>query len=233
LVRKAANKREYINSLGRSHRTALHIAAVNGNYVAAEFLVKEGANILLPDGDGNTAAMTAAMYYSNSGERGRIMCYLLGLDLTRIDDQSRKDRRTCLHSAAITNSGANVEWLLGKGANAKLKDKDGKTAWELACRSNLIDVMSVFAVTEMEDRQIHPRYPRDGEVDAKETVGSVGYRRDNVPIRGMDPGQSSWLFIHGNSVSPFSTVPKVKNADIEAQLLWTIVCNNRPKFWQT
>uniref|UniRef100_A0A0B7JPH5 Uncharacterized protein n=1 Tax=Bionectria ochroleuca TaxID=29856 RepID=A0A0B7JPH5_BIOOC len=147
-------QRGLINVQDFDGSTPLHLAAEHRNLRAIEFLLKEGANILIRDKHGRTPVHVAA----NSGAKAILELMLLsptrefgrdkqGLSLLHyiatwewppvlakfitekrpIIDVRDKDRRTPLHYAAIYGNTMIGKVLLGAGANIELRDCIGFT----------------------------------------------------------------------------------------------------------
>jgi ankyrin repeat protein len=108
------------NNIGR---TALHNAAMNGNKVIVEALIKYGANVDMTDDDGKTPIMVAA-YYNNID-----VLKLLGTKAKNIKALD-SDGEDALFSAA---SGYNFDDKILKlllntyGFNSNLRNKEGNT----------------------------------------------------------------------------------------------------------
>ncbi|RWA08170.1 hypothetical protein EKO27_g6936 [Xylaria grammica] len=141
LVKHATDKNEYITTRGFSGRTALHLAASPSGTSSAATAVEVIRELVKHATDQNEYITTrdclgwTALHYAASGEYIQPMETLLALSDNRKNYVNLKDGngRTPLHRAAISDSGNIAALLLKSGADAEIRDKYGKTAWDIAC----------------------------------------------------------------------------------------------------
>lgn len=109
-----------INEHGFNELTAIHRAVMSSNIENIKFLVKKGADINDVDYQNKTVLHLAN--YDNI----ELVMYLAD----NVKDINARDelKRTCLHYAAYNSNNINViNYLIEKGANITLTDKDGRT----------------------------------------------------------------------------------------------------------
>ena len=120
-------KFEYVFSDGTaSGMTLLLLAVTYGHEVLAEVLLQRGADVSLPSSDGDTALSLAAAYGSEK---------LVELALqhgAEIDRRGGSTSSTALMVVARQGHPSVARQLLGAGANAKIRNVDGKTALQFA-----------------------------------------------------------------------------------------------------
>ena len=138
LVTKGAN----VNATNDRFGTALMKAAANGNLGCLEHLVTKGAELEAENIDGSTALMWAAF-------QGELDCLELliakGAKLESTADGHKKAGKwTALHIAALHGHAPCVEALLKAGADARLKDKRGITALDLAKETKRTEVIALL-----------------------------------------------------------------------------------------
>ncbi|XP_037040566.1 poly [ADP-ribose] polymerase tankyrase-2-like [Bradysia coprophila] len=122
-------------------QTALHDAAQYGFEKVAEMIVNisNGAIVNHKTYNGDTPLCFVAYYGTNSESQNKIADLLIkhGAVVNMLcRGNGRDDQRTPLHLAAYKNRGKIVELLLENGADSAVKDKDGKTALDLAKERN-------------------------------------------------------------------------------------------------
>jgi ankyrin repeat protein len=97
-----------------------------------QLLLDHGADVNARYGDGLTALMWAAGHSDDAGTKDVVQVVNLLVDRgAKLDEQDDKGR-TALMLAAMLGHTAAAEALLARGADRTLKDKDGKTASDLA-----------------------------------------------------------------------------------------------------
>jgi ankyrin repeat protein len=115
---------------GRSHSMGLlHAAAASGQLAVAKELLKRGATVDLPDGEGDTPLFLLLLLppvdAANSGHHDVL---LLLLEYSANPDLQDVDGTTALMLAAHEGHEAFANALLRANANTELRDKDGRTA---------------------------------------------------------------------------------------------------------
>ncbi|KAF4632926.1 hypothetical protein G7Y89_g5196 [Cudoniella acicularis] len=138
LVGSSKDPLTYVNSFDEEERTALHYALRHGMYggyqeKTVRYLIDLGADAALKDSQGRSPAHYAC-------DRPEVPLNVLKLLIRKagssIDDQDL-DGNTYLHLASRANKGESVgesvEWLLANGANAALKDSQGRSPAHYAC----------------------------------------------------------------------------------------------------
>lgn len=111
-----------------SRLTAVHWAVDSGNMELMEYMLADGANIECFDNQGWTPLHRTALV----GARTEGVCEVLlryGAKIDRVD----KDMKTPLMNATISNKGQIAQILISRGADVYLQNKDGRTAYDLAC----------------------------------------------------------------------------------------------------
>jgi serine/threonine-protein phosphatase 6 regulatory ankyrin repeat subunit A/serine/threonine-protein phosphatase 6 regulatory ankyrin repeat subunit B len=119
--------------------TALHLAAWEGQEQAAAFLLGQGAQSTHRGKDGATPLILAC----DKGHLGvlRMLVHHLGKQELEATD---KEGLTALHYAALCGNEECVSFLLGQGAQANSKSKNGTTPFMMACDNGQIAVMKVL-----------------------------------------------------------------------------------------
>jgi ankyrin repeat protein len=121
--------------------TLLHDAALKGHVEIVELLLAHKAEVNAPNQEGAAALHDAAL----AGK-----CAVAEVLLNhgaQIDARDRDQQATPLERAASWGRIDVVELLLARGANPLLKDKNGKTALDLAIANNQSEVVKVLMRT--------------------------------------------------------------------------------------
>ncbi len=101
--------------------TALHLAALNGNYDVVKALIDKRADVNVGDEDG----WTALMYASKKGHLTTVQALL---DVSGIDINARDyDGSTALYLAVLKGNNDVVKALINKGADVNFDDADDLT----------------------------------------------------------------------------------------------------------
>jgi len=111
-----------------SHLSAVHWAVDSANMDLMEYMLADGANIESCDSQGWTPIHRTALVAS----RTEGICEVLiryGAKIDRLD----KDLKTPLMNATISNKGQIAQILIARGADVFIQNKDGRTAYDLAC----------------------------------------------------------------------------------------------------
>lgn len=111
-----------------SRLSAVHWAVDSGNMDLMEYMLADGANIECMDNQGWTPLHRTALV----GSRTEGVCEVLlryGAKIDRLD----KDMKTPLMNATISNKGQIAQILISRGADVFIQNKDGRTAYDLAC----------------------------------------------------------------------------------------------------
>jgi ankyrin repeat protein len=120
---------------------SLHDAALKGYVEIVEILIAHKANVNALNAEGATALHDAAL-----AGKCAVAEALLNHG-AQVDARDRDSQATPLHLAASWGRRDVVELLLARGANPALKDKNGKTALDLATANGQSDVLSVLMRT--------------------------------------------------------------------------------------
>ena len=127
-----------------TNRTALHWAAVRGNYVAAGLLLGAGAEVDATDTHGATPLMCAA----TRGSKAHNACIkLLVRKGGATTDVMDAHRRTPIFFACTRGDADVVQFLLESGANPNISDEWDRTGFHLAARRRhtaTVKVMQAF-----------------------------------------------------------------------------------------
>ena len=127
-VKSLLSHKANANLRNKQGKTALHIAAagLHADIVAA--LLQSGAEVDARDAEGKTALILAA--YTESSVPTEVLSALLGHG-AQLNAQDH-DGNTALVMAAKSGCISGVEFLLSKGAETNLKNKEGKTPLKYA-----------------------------------------------------------------------------------------------------
>ena len=114
-------------------QAALIKAAHFSDLAALKRLVKKGVHIDATDGCGYTALIYTAC---NRVATNELDCLNLLIANGANVDAQNEFKSTALHCAALTGQASMIESLLKAGADASIKDENGRTALDLAERGN-------------------------------------------------------------------------------------------------
>jgi ankyrin repeat protein len=122
----------------KAGRSALDLAAINGNEAIADILLNAGADVNALDNEGCNAAMRAAAAGSD---------LVLTKLLAKTTNVNLPDKvgRTALHYAAEAGKAKCARILLAKGAEVNAKDPEQNSAAVLAGLSNNLEMVAVLA----------------------------------------------------------------------------------------
>ena len=126
------------NCVGLNERSALFAYVWRDNKERVEKLLAHGADVKMPDADGDTALHGA-------GQTGNVEIIRLLLDKGADPNAKNKQGGTPLMWAAVYGHRDAVQLLLSRGATASLKDNDGMTALDWAVRNKRSGVVPVLA----------------------------------------------------------------------------------------
>jgi ankyrin repeat protein len=121
--------------------TLLHDAALKGHIAVVRVLLEHGAKLDARNATGGTPLHDAAL-------AGQTAVVELLLDKgAAINAKDTEGGETPLHRAASWNRGLTVELLLNRGADRTIRNKAGKTAFDLARENSADEALAAFAVT--------------------------------------------------------------------------------------
>lgn len=144
--------------------TALYLAVKQQKTPEVARLIRLGADVNTPSGDGLTPLHYAAM----SDRTGRLTKLLLdgGGDPDRLaSSRNWFDGMGPLHVAADRNNAAAIRHMLDAGANVNGRDTDGRTALHLAISHNYLDVAKLLVEA-------------GGDLTAKDDAGRIPGERN-------------------------------------------------------
>lgn len=118
-----------VNARNSEGKSALMCAARFARPAAVRLLLDQGADVRMKDKDGSTVLMIAAQGYS---EESRVEVVAMLVEAGAKVDASGAEGKTALMCAAMNSMPGVVRQLLDLGADAKLKDKQGKRAIDYA-----------------------------------------------------------------------------------------------------
>ncbi|XP_067654247.1 ankyrin repeat domain-containing protein 50-like [Haliotis asinina] len=134
-----------INSKGQYSRTPVMKAAENGHRDVVEFLVGRGADVSLVDRDGDNVLHLAC-------RSGDVETVKLILSLNAMDVNSRgRYSMTPVMAAARSGHKDVVEFLVGRGADLSLVDKDGSNILHLASRGGDVETVKLILSLKVVD----------------------------------------------------------------------------------
>jgi len=137
LMEPHISKEEVVDAKGD---TALTQAATCGNTMAAEMLLRRGANINHQRPDGMTPLMIAIATKPKNASKEMV---------SRIDPKTGKKKQ----SSIAANF---VERLLAKGADSTLRNREGKTALDLAQERNDTEIVAVLTAPKAQPTATNP-----------------------------------------------------------------------------
>ena len=121
--------------------TPLQLAALFKHYAVMDVLVSTGANVNLPNGDGET--LLFRMTWEEEVENVEML-----IEAGADPDLSDQDGSTPLHIAAVCDNAQILKLLISAGANVSLKNANGETALKIAQRREnreSIELLKQFA----------------------------------------------------------------------------------------
>jgi len=142
-----------VNACKQTGRTALMLAAANGQIHTLDWLIQHGANLHKQDRRGYTALMYAASKGSDVTMQHLMTAH-------HLDIQARdKDGHTLLMLAVMQHDVATVDRLIKHGADVHLQNDAGQTALMLAAARGYTDIIDRLAKcgagVEVRDNQGH------------------------------------------------------------------------------
>ena len=132
IVRYLIEKGADLNGIDKTGKGPLVYAVGRGFPPVALLLLDHGVDVNARYGDGLTALMWAAGHSDDAGTKDVVQVMKLLVDRGAKLDEQDDQGRTALMIAAVLGHTAAAEALLARGADRTLKDKDGKTASDLA-----------------------------------------------------------------------------------------------------
>lgn len=123
---------------GDIRNTALHIASSKGHVQAAELLITKGADTHLRNKRGYLPSHLAAIYHHEN-----VLSFLLSIDKSLLDAVDSSGN-SLLHIAAWKRHPEVIEFLLRKGINISLKNRDGNTAYHTAVLWNRSYILKIL-----------------------------------------------------------------------------------------
>ncbi|KAI8463004.1 MAG: hypothetical protein J3K34DRAFT_159942, partial [Monoraphidium minutum] len=113
---------------GAEQRTALHLAAAEGDANMLRLLLQHGADVAAMDAAGEVPLIVAA----RQGHLAVVRELLAGPGRRGLLRSMSKDGSTALHAAAAAGQGEVVSLLLEVGAPMDVRDRAGRTPLDLA-----------------------------------------------------------------------------------------------------
>ncbi|CAM8959602.1 unnamed protein product [Rhodiola kirilowii] len=173
LAHRAESERSITSQMG-----PIHLAAGGGHVEVLRLLLLKGANVNSLTKDGNTALHLAVR------ERKRDCARLLLASGIGPEFQNINEGETALHIASGLGDEHMVKLLLQKGANKEIRNRQGKTAYDLAAEEGH---MRLFDALRLGDAFCTAA--RKGDVKAIQRLIENG-----VVINGKD--QNGWTGLH-------------------------------------
>jgi len=127
--------RSHVDAADKNGRTALQAAAEHNQVDVGNVLLFAKADPNKPAQDGASPFLTWAKTYPDGKERNdyRLLESMLMAD-ARINSRQEGTGMSCLMFDRVCSDEKLCDYLLKKGADPTLKDKDGKTARDHACK---------------------------------------------------------------------------------------------------
>lgn len=138
-VKQALSDGVAVDALGAERRTALMFASFQGKTDIVSFLLQQGADPKATDFNGGTALMLASLGASVESVK---MLLEAGADPNTVE---KLDNWTALMFAASEGHKDVCQALLDGGADPSLKDRNGRTAFDLAKAKEHQDVVELLS----------------------------------------------------------------------------------------
>ncbi|KAJ8119294.1 hypothetical protein ONZ43_g3724 [Nemania bipapillata] len=158
LISQVGNKNEYVTTVNKFDRTALHYAAHRDEeFEVLELLIKhaENKNQYIDAADSSHwTALHHAVFWGSFGSVKTLIALSENRLPTCLNKQCSRGR-TPLHYAAEEGASKIVLFLLDKGADARLRHEEGKTAWDIIMRNyppTNWDIVASFILHEGRNR---------------------------------------------------------------------------------
>jgi ankyrin repeat protein len=126
-----------IDAPGRSGRTPVLMASMNGHVATVDFLITKGANIFVKDVSGCTP-LTVAISSSNRNLVETIVRHSL------LGDLGETGKRSVLHQVAIGGFELIVEKMIARGADITSRNDEGGTLLHSAVRGGLVGTTAML-----------------------------------------------------------------------------------------
>ncbi|KAF2319841.1 hypothetical protein GH714_019571 [Hevea brasiliensis] len=152
-------------------RTPLHIAASKGHEECVLALLRHGCNIHLRDVNGNTALWEALS--SKHQSVFRILYHF-----AKISDPHTAGDLLC--TAAKQNDLTITKELLKHGLNVDTKDRQGKTAVQIAMEQNYVGMVDLLVMNGADDEVILKRNQEQEECNSSGKSNGLNYIRVSI-----------------------------------------------------